>query len=128
MTYRLGIDVGGTFTDLLLVDEKTGRTWSVKLPSTPKDQSVGVLRGLTRICRQARIDPQAIEHVMHGTTVATNTVLTSSGARWARDDKRLYGVVLQNGRVDWKATAAPRFSAFTRARTRPAQGRQRRRA
>ena len=60
MTYRPGIDVGGTFTDLLLVDEKTGRTWSVKLPSTPKDQSVGVLRGLTRICRQARIDPQAI--------------------------------------------------------------------
>ena len=57
MTHRLGIDVGVTFTDLLLVNEKTGKTWSVKLPSTPKDQSIGVLSGLTRICKQAGIDP-----------------------------------------------------------------------
>ena len=81
MSYRLGIDVGGTFTDLLLVDEKSGRTWSAKVPSTPKDQSVGVLAGLTRVCKKAGIAPSAIGHVMHGTTVATNTVLTSSGAK-----------------------------------------------
>ena len=81
MSYRLGIDVGGTFTDLLLVDEKSGRTWSAKVPSTPKDQSVGVLHGLDRICKQAEIKASAIDHVMHGTTVATNTVLTSSGAK-----------------------------------------------
>ena len=42
MTYRLGVDVGGTFTDLLLVDEESGRTWTAKVPSTPADQSVGV--------------------------------------------------------------------------------------
>ncbi|MCC6173479.1 MAG: hypothetical protein IT481_15775, partial [Gammaproteobacteria bacterium] len=39
MSYRLGVDVGGTFTDLLLVNEKTGKTWSAKVPSTPADQS-----------------------------------------------------------------------------------------
>ena len=98
MTYRLGIDVGGTFTDLLLVNEKTGKTWSVKLPSTPKDQSIGVLAGLMRICKLAGIDPKAIEHVMHGTTVATNTVLTSSGARVGLVTTRGYRQVLQIAR------------------------------
>ena len=98
MSYRLGIDVGGTFTDLLLVDEKTGRTWSAKVPSTPKDQSVGVLAGLTRVCRQADIKPAAIEHVMHGTTVATNTVLTSSGAKVGLVTTKGYRQVLQIAR------------------------------
>ena len=50
MTYRLGVDVGGTFTDLLLVNEKTGQTWKAKVSSTPSDQSVGVLRGIDRVC------------------------------------------------------------------------------
>ncbi len=98
MSYRLGIDVGGTFTDLLLVDEKSGRTWSAKVPSTPKDQSVGVLSGLERICRQAGIGATAIEHVMHGTTVATNTVLTSSGARVGLVTTKGYRQVLQIAR------------------------------
>lgn len=77
---RLGVDVGGTFTDLLLLDEKNGRTFTAKVPSTPKDSSVGVLLGIEKICRTAGIDPTDITEVMHGTTVATNTVLTSSGA------------------------------------------------
>jgi N-methylhydantoinase A len=98
VTYRLGIDVGGTFTDLLLVDEASGRTWSAKVPSTPKDQSIGVLRGLTRICRQAGINPKAIEHVMHGTTIATNTVLTSSGARVGLVTTKGYRQLLQIAR------------------------------
>ena len=79
MSYRLGVDVGGTFTDLLLVDEGSGRTWKAKVSSTPKDQSVGVLQGLDRVCGLAGIDPTQIDHVMHGTTVATNTVLTGTG-------------------------------------------------
>jgi N-methylhydantoinase A len=81
MPYRLGVDVGGTFTDLLLVDEETGNTWSAKIPSTPADQSIGVLQGITRVCQSAGISPPEIDHVMHGTTIATNTVLTSTGAR-----------------------------------------------
>jgi len=50
MTYRLGVDVGGTFTDLLLVNEMTGHTWKAKVSSTPRDQSEGVLRGIERVC------------------------------------------------------------------------------
>ena len=73
MSYRLGVDVGGTFTDLLLVNEKNGRTWSAKVPSTPADQSIGVLNGISRVCATAGIEPSAIDHVMHGTTVATLT-------------------------------------------------------
>jgi N-methylhydantoinase A len=92
------VDVGGTFTDLLLVDEKSGQTWSAKVPSTPKDQSIGVLNGLARVCRLAGIDPKVISHVMHGTTVATNTVLTSSGARVGLVTTRGYRQVLQIAR------------------------------
>ncbi len=78
---RLGVDVGGTFTDLILLDESKGKVWSAKVPSTPADSSVGVLNGIEKICREAGITPSEISEVMHGTTVATNTVLTGSGAR-----------------------------------------------
>ncbi|RBI84274.1 hydantoinase/oxoprolinase family protein [Rhodosalinus halophilus] len=78
---RLGVDVGGTFTDLLLLDEGKGRIFTAKVPSTPKDSSIGVLNGIEKICREAGIRPSEIAEVMHGTTVATNTVLTGSGAR-----------------------------------------------
>jgi N-methylhydantoinase A len=98
MSYRLGVDVGGTFTDLLLVHEKTGRTWSAKVPSTPADQSVGVLQGIARVCENAGIDPTEIDHVMHGTTVATNTVLTSTGAKCGLVTTRGYRQVLQIAR------------------------------
>ena len=98
MPYRLGVDVGGTFTDLLLVNETDGKMWSAKVSSTPEDQSVGVLTGIARVCEHAGIDPAAIEHVMHGTTVATNTVLTSSGAKCGLVTTVGYRQVLQIAR------------------------------
>lgn len=98
MSYRLGVDVGGTFTDLLLVSEANGRSWSAKVPSTPADQSIGVLNGLARICERAGIEPEEIGHVMHGTTVATNTVLTGTGARCGLVTTRGYRQVLQIAR------------------------------
>ncbi len=98
MSYRLGVDVGGTFTDLLLVNEKTGKTWSAKVPSTPADQSIGVLSGIKRVCERAGIDPTEIDHVMHGTTVATNTVLTGTGARCGLVTTKGYRQVLQIAR------------------------------
>jgi len=98
MSYRLGVDVGGTFTDLLLVNEKTGKTWSAKVPSTPADQSIGVLNGIKRVCERAGIDPTEIDHVMHGTTVATNTVLTGTGARCGLVTTKGYKQVLQIAR------------------------------
>jgi N-methylhydantoinase A len=98
MSYRLGVDVGGTFTDLLLVNEMTGKTWSAKVPSTPADQSIGVLNGIKRVCERAGIDPKQIDHVMHGTTVATNTVLTGTGARCGLVTTKGYRQVLQIAR------------------------------
>jgi N-methylhydantoinase A len=81
MSYRLGVDVGGTFTDLLLINEKNGETWTAKVPSTPEDSSIGVLNGVARICEESGVEPTAIKLVMHGTTVATNAVLTGRGAK-----------------------------------------------
>jgi N-methylhydantoinase A len=98
MTYRLGVDVGGTFTDLFLVNETSGDVYTAKVPSTPADQSIGVLSGIERVCRKARIEPHAIDHVMHGTTVATNTVLTGTGARCGLVTTKGYRQVLQIAR------------------------------
>lgn len=81
MTYRLGVDVGGTFTDFLLMNEQTGQTYTAKVPSTPEDSSIGVLNGVAKICDESGIDPSDIKFVMHGTTVATNAVLTGRGAK-----------------------------------------------
>ena len=81
MTYRLGVDVGGTFTDLLLVNEETGELARVKTPSTPGDPSQGVLAGIQRILEEHGVLPQSISHLMHGTTVATNAVLEGKGPR-----------------------------------------------
>ena len=82
MAYRLGVDVGGTFTDLFLVsDSNGGAQWRVKTPSTPADPSQGVLSGVRRICDEAGISPADLQNVLHGTTVATNAVLESKGAR-----------------------------------------------
>jgi N-methylhydantoinase A len=81
MSYRLGVDVGGTFTDLLLISEETGETFTAKVPSTPEDSSIGVLNGVARICDESAVDPNKIQRVMHGTTVATNAVLQGKGAK-----------------------------------------------
>ena len=81
MAYRLGVDVGGTFTDFLLMNDETGETHTAKVPSTPEDSSIGVLNGIARVCEETGIDPTAIRLVMHGTTVATNAVLTGRGAK-----------------------------------------------
>jgi N-methylhydantoinase A len=98
MSYRLGVDVGGTFTDLLLIDEDSGKTFTAKVPSTPQDSSIGVLNGVARICEESGVDPSAIRRVMHGTTVATNAVLTGKGARVGLVTTRGFQQVLQVAR------------------------------
>lgn len=81
MGYRLGVDVGGTFTDLLLFDEGSGEFWRTKTPSTPHDSSEGILNGVNAICEDANVKPNEIDYFLHGTTVATNAVLEGKGAR-----------------------------------------------
>jgi N-methylhydantoinase A len=82
MAFRLGVDVGGTFTDLFLVgDEGSGAQYRVKTPSTPADPSEGVLVGVRRICEESGVAVGDLRNILHGTTVATNAVLESKGAR-----------------------------------------------
>src|SRR5262249_33725428 len=84
LSFRIGIDVGGTFTDLVAVDE-TGRVTFTKAPSTPRDPSIGVLDGLERLARALGVDRPSLlaqtERIVHGTTVATNALLERKGAR-----------------------------------------------
>jgi len=81
MAYRLGVDVGGTFTDLLLVHDETGDLHRVKTSSTAADAAEGVLQGIRRICEESGVAPEELASVMHGTTVATNALLEAKGAR-----------------------------------------------
>ncbi|MCS6876991.1 MAG: hydantoinase/oxoprolinase family protein [Geminicoccaceae bacterium] len=81
---RIGVDVGGTFTDLVAVDEE-GRLFHAKAPSTPADQSLGVLEGLARLAETMGLDRRTLlertERIVHGTTVATNALLERKGAK-----------------------------------------------
>lgn len=81
MSYRLGVDVGGTFTDLLLFDDQTGASFKTKVPSTPDDPSRAVVTGTRDICKIANTEPSEINYFLHGTTVATNAILEGKGAR-----------------------------------------------
>ncbi|WP_300620531.1 hydantoinase/oxoprolinase family protein [Dokdonella sp.] len=98
MGFRLGVDVGGTFTDLLLMNEASGESYTAKVPSTPHDPSLAVLDGIDKICRSSGVDPSKIHSVMHGTTVATNAILTRRGARVGLVTTRGYRQVLHIAR------------------------------
>src|SRR5689334_13811945 len=82
--YRIGIDVGGTFTDLVAIDV-AGATTLAKVPSTPDDPSLGVLDGLEQLAARLGLDRAALlvqtDRIVHGTTVATNALLERKGAR-----------------------------------------------
>jgi N-methylhydantoinase A/oxoprolinase/acetone carboxylase beta subunit len=78
---RLGVDVGGTFTDLIYVDDEAGKVLVHKVPTTPDDPSAGTVRGLQELTAEAGESPSALEQVFHGTTIATNIVIEHNGAR-----------------------------------------------
>ncbi len=80
MGYRLGIDVGGTFTDLVLYDDASGGLTVEKVPSVPADPSEGIVHGIVRLLGAAAVAPGAVTYVAHGTTVATNALLERKGA------------------------------------------------
>ena len=86
MMFRIGVDVGGTYTDLVATDE-TGRTIFAKSPSTPADQSLGVMAGLEELARRLNVTRAemlaATDRLVHGTTVATNALLERKGAKVA---------------------------------------------
>jgi len=98
MADRLGVDVGGTFTDLLLINEETGATFRVKVPTTPANQAAAVLDGIERVCASAGIKPSALTELMHGTTATTNAVLEGKGARVGLVTTQGYRQILQLAR------------------------------
>lgn len=80
---RVGVDVGGTFTDIVLEQTLQGgeqRIFVHKVASTPADQSIAVVQGVVEVCRIAGVAPSTIDMVLHGTTVATNMVIERKGA------------------------------------------------
>ena len=76
----IGVDVGGTFTDVVVTDTESARTAIHKVPTTAENPALGVIRGLEEICARARVAPAEVAHLMHGTTIATNAVLEHDGA------------------------------------------------
>src|SRR5207244_7163114 len=78
---RLGVDVGGTFTDLIYVDDEAGEVIVHKLATTPEDPSQGTVQGIREVSENAGVAPSALDQVFHGTTIATNIVIEHSGAR-----------------------------------------------
>jgi len=79
-TFRIGLDVGGTFTDLFLLNEATGETVRHKLPSTPKHPYEAPVQGIREILEKAGADPRQVRFVGLGTTVSTNALLERKGA------------------------------------------------
>ena len=82
-TYRLGVDIGGTFTDAVMMDEASGEIRLVKMSSTPRDPSEGFMNVIERILRESGAPARGITYNVHGTTVATNTIIEGKGARAA---------------------------------------------
>ncbi|MBI4587307.1 MAG: hydantoinase/oxoprolinase family protein [Candidatus Rokubacteria bacterium] len=117
-TYRLGVDIGGTFTDLVLVDEQTGVARVGKLLTTPKDPAQGVESGVVRLLGEMGVPARAVGRLIHGTTLATNALIERKGARTGLITTRGFRDALEIGRegrydmydlfIDPPAPLAPR--------------------
>jgi N-methylhydantoinase A len=79
--YRAGVDIGGTFTDLLLLDEHTGEMVIGKILTTPGDPSVAVIQGLQALLAERQLDPATVAATIHGTTLITNAIIERKGAK-----------------------------------------------
>lgn len=83
MSHRLGVDIGGTFTDFALLDEQTGEITALKYPSNRGRPAASVLAGWDRILKEQSVDPAQLGYFTHGTTLAVNTILQRNGAKTA---------------------------------------------
>ncbi|MEW6376954.1 MAG: hydantoinase/oxoprolinase family protein [Thermodesulfobacteriota bacterium] len=104
---RVGIDVGGTFTDVVLVDETTGTFQYIKTPTTHYDLAEGVLKGLDEILHISRRSVKEINYLIHGTTIGTNAIIEGKGAKVGLIANQGFEDVLEIRRV-----ARPKEAAF----------------
>ncbi|MBI3994238.1 MAG: hydantoinase/oxoprolinase family protein [Candidatus Lambdaproteobacteria bacterium] len=98
--YSMALDVGGTFTDVIMVRGDTGELWTAKTPSTPQDSSLGFFNGVDKMLHLAGAAPGDMKFMFHGSTVATNTVLEGKGARTGMMVTEGFKYVLEIGRHD----------------------------
>ncbi len=94
----VGVDVGGTFTDVVHTDTESNETLIHKVATTPEDPSLGVMTGILELCERGGIAPGSIDHVYHGTTIATNAVLEYKGAKTGMVTTRGYRDIIHIGR------------------------------
>src|SRR5581483_10215475 len=78
--FRLGVDIGGTFTDVLAMEEESGRLVALKVPSNRKDPEDAIIQGLQQMHERHDVAPEAIHYFSHGTTLGVNTLLERDGA------------------------------------------------
>ena len=98
MPYRIGADIGGTFTDLILVDD-SGRTFQVgKVLTTPGRPDDAVLAGLRQVLEAAGVEASALTHLIHGTTLFTNALIERRGPRTALVTTRGFRDAIEIGR------------------------------
>jgi N-methylhydantoinase A len=100
MTFAVAVDIGGTFTDITLLDTASGRQWRAKTPSTPADPSEAFLAGVLLALAEAGVRPEHVSRVLHGTTVATNLILEGKTARTALVTTAGFRHILEIGRQD----------------------------
>jgi N-methylhydantoinase A/oxoprolinase/acetone carboxylase beta subunit len=94
----IGVDVGGTFTDIVFTDTESNVTHTHKVASTPDDPSRAFMRGVTEICNAAGVEIAALDHIYHGTTIATNAALQYRGARAGMITTRGFRDIVHIGR------------------------------
>ncbi len=94
----IGVDVGGTFTDLALWDDERGALSVFKLPSVPHDPALAILDGLRSLTAREGVLPEALTFIAHGTTVATNALLEGKGARTGLVTTRGFRDLLETAR------------------------------
>lgn len=99
--YSIGVDIGGTFTDLVMLDAASGRLYNEKVLTTPHDPSLGVLEGVDRILAANGATPGDVRHVIHGTTLVANAVIERRGSRVALVTTRGFADLLEIG-TEWR--------------------------
>ena len=96
-SWRIGFDIGGTFTDFILIDGATGALHLHKCLTTPEDPSIGALEGMADLLRAASVDLVDVGHVVHGTTLVTNAIIERNGARLGLLTTRGFRDILEMG-------------------------------
>ena len=99
--YRIGVDIGGTFTDFVMLDTQTGRLHNDKVLTTPDDPSRAVLTGVQRLMQTHHVMPADVAHVIHGTTLVANALIERKGVKTALVTTRGFRDVIEIG-LEWR--------------------------